>query len=118
MVVAGVNVQGEREILSVEPFYEESEAAYTNLINKLKDRGLEKVNLAVSDAHKGLVAAISKNFLGASWQRCKFHFMRNIMATIPSKLKKEFGAKLKSGWRFSIIRILHAVDLFLPHRIC
>jgi len=98
MVVAGVNVQGEREILSVEPFYEESEAAYTNLINKLKDRGLEKVNLAVSDAHKGLVAAISKNFLGASWQRCKFHFMRNIMATIPNKLKKEFGAKLKQIW--------------------
>ncbi len=98
LVVCGINLEGKREILAVEPMYEESEASYTSLINGLKSRGLENVWLAVSDAHPGLVAAIQKSFLGCSWQRCKVHFMRNILAHVPSGIKKLFAAKLKQIW--------------------
>ena len=54
-VLCGVNLDGKREILAVEPMYEESEASYTALFNSLKKRGLQNVWLAVSDAHQGLI---------------------------------------------------------------
>lgn len=71
MVVKGINLQGMPQILAVEPFAEESEENYRLLFASLKDRGLKKVWLCVSDAHRGLQNAIQKEFLGASWQRCK-----------------------------------------------
>ena len=98
-VVCGVNLEGKREVLAVEPMYEESEASYTALFNSLKKRGLQNVWLAVSDAHQGLVAAIQKSFVGCSWQRCKVHFMRNILAHVPVKDKESFAAKLKQIWQ-------------------
>ncbi len=97
-VVCGVKLDGTRDILAVEPMYEESEASYTVLFDKLKARGIERVWFVVSDAHKGLVSAARKSFLGSSWQRCKVHFMRNIMAHVPANQKKSFGAKLKQIW--------------------
>jgi transposase-like protein len=98
LVVSGVSRSGLREILAVEPMYNESEETYTVLFNSLKARGLEKVWLVVSDAHLGLQAAVRKCFLGASWQRCKVHFMRNVMARVSHRDKGEFAAKLKQIW--------------------
>jgi transposase-like protein len=98
LVVSGVSRGGIREILAVEPMYNESEETYTVLFNALKDRGLERVWLVVSDAHQGLQAAVRKCLLGASWQRCKVHFMRNVMARVSHKDKGEFAAKLKQIW--------------------
>ncbi len=98
-VVCGVNLEGKREVLAVEPMYEESEASYTALFASLKKRGLQNVWLAVSDAHQGLIAAIQKSFVGCSWQRCKVHFMRNILAHVPAKDKESFAAKLKQIWQ-------------------
>ena len=57
--------------------------------------GLEKVRLCVSDAHKGLQAAIRKTMPGTTWQRCKVHFMRNILAYVAQKDKEKVGARLK-----------------------
>ena len=54
--------------------------------------------LVVSDAHAGLTAAIRESFPGTSWQRCKVHFMRNILAHIPHKAKESFGAQIKHIW--------------------
>jgi len=98
-VVSGINLDGKREILAIEPMYEESEASYTTLFESLKKRGLQNIWLAVSDAHQGLIAAIQKSFVGCSWQRCKVHFMRNILAHIPAKDKESFAAKLKQIWQ-------------------
>ena len=98
MVVNAVSMDGRREILAVEPMCQESEETYTILFNKLKARGLGKIHLCVSDAHAGLVAAISKSWLGCSWQRCKVHFMRNILAHVAAAGKAEFGARLKQIW--------------------
>ena len=97
-VVTGINLEGKRDILAVEPMYEESTASYTKVFDQLKERGLEKVWLVVSDGHKGLVKAARETFLGCSWQRCKVHFMRNILANVSVKSKKHFAEKLKQIW--------------------
>ena len=98
LIVTGITTSGIREILAVEPVYGESEETYTQLFSTLKERGLEDVWLVVSDAHKGLQAAVRKCFLGASWQRCKVHFMRNIMARVSHRDKGQFAARLKQIW--------------------
>jgi len=98
LVVAGVTLEGRREILACEPMMNESEETYRILFDNLKERGLERVWLCVSDAHKGLRKAVKKAFLGCSWQRCKVHFMRNILAHVPHKEKASFAAKLKAIW--------------------
>jgi len=98
LVVIGIDQEGKRDILAVEPMQEESEATYRSLFENLKERGLKNTWLVVSDAHKGLMKAIQSSFIGCSWQRCKVHFMRNIMAHIPAKAKAFFGEKLKQIW--------------------
>lgn len=98
MVVKGINLEGMQQILAVEGFEDETEENYRSLFSSLKARGLEKVWLCVSDAHKGLQNAIRKEFLGSSWQRCKVHFMRNIMARVSQKDKLIFASKLKQIW--------------------
>jgi transposase-like protein len=97
-VVQGLTNEGNREILAVEPMYAESEDTYTHLFEQLKRRGVETVWLCISDAHAGLKNAIQKCYLGSSWQRCKVHFMRNILVHIPHKEKESFAAKLKQIW--------------------
>ena len=98
MVVCGVNEQGHRDVLAVEPMLDESKESYSQLFQSLLDRGLKTPLLVVSDANKGLIAAIRESFPGASWQRCKVHFMRNILAHIPQKEKESFAAQLKEIW--------------------
>ncbi|MPM66397.1 IS256 family transposase ISDha1 [bioreactor metagenome] len=98
LLVCGVSEEGKREVLAIEPMLEESRESYRQLFEKLKERGLKNPSLIVSDAHKGLVAAIRDCFPGASWQRCKVHFMRNILAHVPHKEKDRFASLLKSIW--------------------
>lgn len=97
-VVIGIDMQGKRDILAIEPMQEESEATYKSLFDSLKARGLGDVWLVVSDAHKGLTKAIRESFVGCAWQRCKVHFMRNILARIPGKDKVSFASRLKQIW--------------------
>ena len=98
MVIKAINMDGKPDILAIEPMQNESEETYTMLFNDLKKRGVKKVWLCVSDAHMRLRAAITKCWAGASWQRCKVHFMRNILALVPQKDKARFAARLKSIW--------------------
>jgi putative transposase len=98
MVVCGLNRAGEREILAIEPMDAENEDNYRFLIQRLKERGLRSVWLVVSDAHLGLKNAIQKEFLGSSWQRCKVHFMRNVLAKVRTKHKEHVAARIKHIW--------------------
>ena len=77
---------------------EEFKSSYGVLFQNLKDRGLSTSRLIILDAHSGLVSAIRESFPGASWQCCKVHFMRNILAYVPRKEKKAFAAALKEIW--------------------
>lgn len=98
LVACGVNEQGQREVLALEPMLDESKESYSHLFESLKRRGLKTPSLVASDANKGLIAAIRECFPGASWQRCKVHFMRNILAHVPQKEKDVFAAQLKEIW--------------------
>ena len=77
---------------------EESCESYSQLFMGLKERGLKSPLLIISDAHAGLVKAIGESFPGASWQRCKVHFMRNILVHIPHKEKESFAGHMKEIW--------------------
>ena len=98
IVVCGVDEHGKRDVLAVEPMADESLESYKNVFIRLKNRGLSTPKLVISDANKGLVSAVKHCFPGSSWQRCKVHFMRNILAHVPQKQKKSFASELKSIW--------------------
>lgn len=98
LVVTGIDLAGKRDILAIEPMYEESATTYTELFENLKARGVEKAWLVVSDAHKGLIKAVRESFVGCAWQRCKVHFMRNVLAHISGRAKQALAEKLKQIW--------------------
>lgn len=98
LIVQGVNQAGKREILAIEPMLDESESSWKSVFENLKSRGLENVWLIISDAHKGIQGAVNKSFLGCQWQRCKVHFMRNLLVHIPHRDKKKVAEKLKQIW--------------------
>jgi transposase-like protein len=78
-IAVGVNGDGRREILGLAIGPSEAETFWTDFLRQLTRRGLRGVKLVISDAHVGLKAAIAK-VLHASWQRCRVHFMRNVLA--------------------------------------
>jgi putative transposase len=84
MVVAtGVNAQGAREILGLDLHTSEDGAGWTAFLRGLVARGLAGVRLVISDAHPGLVDAIASTLPGSSWQRCRTHFLRNLLTKVP-----------------------------------
>ena len=79
IIAVGVNGDGRREVLGMTIGASEAETFWTGFLRTLTRRGLRGVKLVISDAHEGLKAAISK-VLNATWQRCRVHFMRNVLA--------------------------------------
>ncbi len=82
VVAVGVASDGRREVLGFEVGDTESQPFWTTFLRSLKARGLDGVKLVISDAHSGLIAAIETVFVGSSWQRCRVHFMRNVLANV------------------------------------
>jgi len=83
-------------VLGVDIGDSEDETFWTRFLRTLKDRGLGPVRLVISDAHAGLKAAIRKCFAGSSWQRCRVHFARNLLATIPRAHTEFVAAAFRS----------------------
>jgi putative transposase len=79
IIAVGVNGDGRREVLGMEVGTSEAEPIWTEFLRKLTRRGLRSVKLVVSDAHEGIKAAVGK-VLNATWQRCRVHFARNVLA--------------------------------------
>jgi transposase-like protein len=79
IVAVGVNGDGRREVLGMDIGPSEAEPFWTAFLRKLAHRGLRGVKLVISDAHEGIKAAVAK-VLCATWQRCRVHFMRNVLA--------------------------------------
>jgi transposase-like protein len=88
VIAVGVDEQGERHLLGFDLGGSEEEAFWLAFLRSLVKRGLKRVQLVISDAHEGLKNALTQVFTGASWQRCRVHFMRNLLARIPHKDKK------------------------------
>jgi putative transposase len=83
VVAFGVAADGRREVLGFDVGDSENEAFWTEFLRSLKTRGLGGVKPVISDAHTGLKKAINTVFQGASWQRCRVHFMRNVLSIVP-----------------------------------
>src|SRR4051794_2770148 len=93
VVAIGVRADGHREVLGVDVGDSENGAFWTGFLRSLKARGLGGVKLVIADAHLGLAQAAKTVFLGAGIQRCRVHFMRNVLAVVP-KANAEMVAAL------------------------
>jgi hypothetical protein len=83
-----VNREGYRESLGLDVVTSEDGAAWLAFLRSLLARGLAGVKLVTSDAHPGLVDAIAATLAGSSWQRCRTHFMRNLLARVPKSARR------------------------------
>ena len=83
VVATGVTEQGRREILGLDVGDSEDEVFWRGFLTTLKKRGLAGVRLVISDQHAGLVAALGRSLQGVAHQRCRVHFIRNLLAHVP-----------------------------------
>lgn len=83
VVATAVNTEGKREVLGLDVGTSEDGAFWLAFLRSLVARGLHGVQLVTSDAHQGLKDAIATVFAGASWQRCRTHFMTNLLSKVP-----------------------------------
>lgn len=96
LVAIGVNSEGFREIIGVSEGLKEDKESWCKFLRHLKDRGLEGVELVVSDKSLGLVETLPDFFPKAQWQRCVVHWYRNVLSDVPKRLKKDVVAMLKA----------------------
>lgn len=96
LVAIGVNADGFREILGVAEGAKEDKAGWLAFLRHLKERGLEGVELLISDACLGLVEATTELYPDAKWQRCVVHFYRNVFAAVPSTKVRPVADMLKA----------------------
>jgi len=97
LIVTGIHENGCREILGAKIEDNEDEPSWESLFDELKARGLQGVQLVISDGHKGIQKAVEKSFLGASWQMCNVHFMRAVLKNIPKTHKAEIAYELREA---------------------
>jgi putative transposase len=96
VVATGVRADGWREVLGFAVGDSEDGAFWTGFLRSLKARGLGGVQLVISDAHTGLKQAIAAVLLGSSWQRCRVHFLRNVLAQVPKGNAEMVAAAIRT----------------------
>ncbi|WP_042410520.1 IS256 family transposase [Streptacidiphilus carbonis] len=96
VVATGITEDGGREVLGVMVGDSETEVFWAEFLRSLRERGLAGVRLVLSDNHCGLVKAIRKVMLGAAWQRCRVHFLRNVFAVIPKESAEMVAATIRT----------------------
>jgi putative transposase len=96
VIATGITATGDREVLGVDIGDSEDETFWTRFLRSLRDRGLAGVRLVISDAHEGLKKSIRRCFTGASWQRCRVHYARNLLAKVPKSHTEFVAAAFRS----------------------
>jgi transposase-like protein len=96
VVAYGVRGDGVREVLGLDVGLSEDVALWRAFLQGLVGRGLRGVRLVISDAHVGLKQAIREVFVGASWQRCRVHFLRNVLALVPKSAQAVVAATVRT----------------------
>jgi putative transposase len=96
VVALGVTATGERRVLGVDCGPSEDEAFWTRFLRDLVRRGLGGVRLVVSDSHEGLKTAIAKVLSATQWQRCRVHFMRNLLSSVPRTAQETVAAFVRT----------------------
>jgi putative transposase len=97
IIAVGANADGRREVLGMTVGPSEAEPFWTKFLRSLTERGLRGVKLVISDSHEGLKKAASK-VLGATWQRCSVHFMRNALASVNVKQRGMVAAAIRTAF--------------------
>ncbi len=95
MVAMGITEDGQKEILGFEPYETESADTWKQFFSRLKGRGLTEANLITSDAHSGLIAAMKAVYPETPWQRCQYHFQKNILERAPKKEQAGLRSELR-----------------------
>jgi transposase-like protein len=96
VVATGITRTGDREVLGVDVGDSEDGVFWTSFLRSLRARGLTGTQLVISDAHTGLVSAVQAVMIGAAWQRCRVHFMRNVLAKIPRASGEMVAAAIRT----------------------
>lgn len=96
VIAIAVNARGEREVLGLDVGPSEDGAFWLGFLRSLVSRGLSGVQLVTSDAHEGLKGAIAAVLQGASWQRCRVHFIRNALALVPKSSSQMVAATIRT----------------------
>jgi putative transposase len=96
LVATGVNADGHREILGLDVASAEDGAGWLAFLRGLVARGLSGVELVISDAHSGLVAAIGSALPGAAWQRCRTHYLRNLLSRVPKSAQPHVATQVRT----------------------
>ena len=96
VIATGVRADGGREVLGLSVGDSEDGAFWTGFLRSLRARGLSGVALVISDAHEGLKAAIGAVMAGAAWQRCRVHFMRNVLCRVPRGSQEMVAAAIRT----------------------
>jgi putative transposase len=96
VIAIGVNAEGRREVLGVDVGPSEEGAFWQQFLRGLVERGLTGVQLVISDAHAGLKHALTAILHGASWQRCRVHFVRNALALVPKGAQQLVAATIRT----------------------
>jgi putative transposase len=95
IIAVAVSTDGQREVLGMAVGASEAEPFWTNFLRSLTRRGLRGVKLVISDDHEGLKAAVAK-VLKATWQRCRVHFMRNVLVHVPKGQRQMVAALIRT----------------------
>ncbi len=96
VIATGVNADGHREILGMDVFASEDGAGWTAFLRRLVARGLTGVRLVISDAHEGLKGAITAVLPGVAWQRCRSHFLLNLLTRVPKSAQDLVATLVRS----------------------
>ncbi|MER6574042.1 IS256 family transposase [Streptomyces sp. NPDC001093] len=96
VIATGITEDGGREVLGLMVGDSETEAFWTEFLRSLRERGLSGVRLVIADHHSGLVKAVRKVMLGAGYQRCRVHFLRNVFAVIPKDCAEMVAATIRT----------------------
>jgi transposase-like protein len=108
VVATGVNVEGKREVLGMDVGTSEDGAFWLSFLRSLTARGLSGVQFVTSDAHRGLKDAIATAFGGASWQRCRTHFMTNLLTRVPRRAQPAVATLVRTIYQQPSSQEVHA----------
>jgi putative transposase len=98
VIATGVSADGRREVLGCAVGDSETEVFWTEFLRELRERGLHGVQLVISDHHSGLMNAVRTVLQGATWQRCRVHFMRNVLAKVSKGQAEMVAAAIRTSF--------------------
>ena len=108
VVATAVNAEGRREIVGMDVGTSEDGAFWLAFLRSVADRGLSGVELVTSDAHRGLREAIATVFAGANWQRCRTHFMTNLLTRVPRRAQPWVATMVRTVYQQPSPEEVHA----------